>query len=165
MVDFEQINVCWGAPLGKWFFSNVSFAQFPKRQIITKSQQTILMLMENLVFVIDFEQIITHRVSKNKYFQKDNKFKLTLLVNSVSQLATSQKVLCIIKLVNKTIDISIVNCKLFLRLVIWVYFWKYYKVNLMRSLINLIFRLVTQLWVLRVSKLYSFKRHPSRQIE
>ena len=80
------------------------------------------MLMENLVFVIDFEQIITHRVSKNKYFQKDNKFKLTLLVNSVSQLATSQKVLCIIKLVNKTIDISIVNCKLFLRLVIWVYF-------------------------------------------
>ena len=79
------------------------------------------MLMENLVFVIDFEQIITHRVSKNKYFQKD-KFKLTLLVNSVSQLATSQKVLCIIKLVNKTIDISIVNCKLFLRLVIWVYF-------------------------------------------
>ena len=29
VVDFEQINVCWGAPLGKWFFSEVSFAQFP----------------------------------------------------------------------------------------------------------------------------------------
>ena len=42
------------------------------------------------------------------------------LVNSVFQLVTSKKVLHIFKLVNKMIDISLVICKLFLTLVIWV---------------------------------------------